>query len=210
MAAFDDLVGRAGAAQATGDAGQAELLLGQALRTWRGPVLADGAAWVRQHPAVVALGQRRLAATLAYADVALAAGRDEALYPRCAHVAPDEPLHEGLHARLMLALAGAGEQAAALQTFLADPGPPRRRARHRTRAGAGRGPPAGAPPRPRTRTNNGTRPAGRPGTGNAGRPDIGKADRPGKVDRKLPGSASSSPSPPPCPTAGTSTFSSAG
>jgi DNA-binding SARP family transcriptional activator/tetratricopeptide (TPR) repeat protein/DNA-binding XRE family transcriptional regulator len=119
VATFDHLVGRAGAAQGVGDADQAEALLGQALRLWRGPVLADGGAWVRQHPAVVALGQRRLAATLAYADVALTAGRpDEALVALRA-VGPDEPLHEGLHARLMLALAGSGEQATALQVYLA-------------------------------------------------------------------------------------------
>ena len=56
---------------------------------------------------------------MAYADVALAGGRaDDALLALRA-VAPDEPLHEGLQARLMLALAGSGEQAAALQTFLA-------------------------------------------------------------------------------------------
>jgi DNA-binding SARP family transcriptional activator/tetratricopeptide (TPR) repeat protein len=119
VATFDHLVGRAGAAQGAGDVNQAEALLGQALRLWRGPVLADGGAWVRQHPAVVALGQRRLAATLAYADVALEAGRpDEALVALRA-VAPDEPLHEGLHARLMLALAGSGEQATSLQVYLA-------------------------------------------------------------------------------------------
>jgi DNA-binding SARP family transcriptional activator/tetratricopeptide (TPR) repeat protein len=125
VALFDHLVARAGAAQATGDTDQAAALLAQALRLWRGPVLADGGAWVRQHPAVIALGQRRLAATLAYADVALEAGRADPggatheLLTALRAVTPDEPLHEGLHARLMLALAGTGEQAAALQVYLA-------------------------------------------------------------------------------------------
>jgi DNA-binding SARP family transcriptional activator/tetratricopeptide (TPR) repeat protein/DNA-binding XRE family transcriptional regulator len=115
---FDHLVGRAGAAQGAGDVDQAEALLARALRLWRGPVLADGGAWVRQHPAVVGLGQRRLAATLAYADIALDGGRAEEALAALRAVAPDEQLHEGLHARLMLALAGSGEQAAALQAYL--------------------------------------------------------------------------------------------
>jgi DNA-binding SARP family transcriptional activator/tetratricopeptide (TPR) repeat protein len=118
VATFDHLVGRAGAAHGAGDLDQAEVLLARALRLWRGPVLADGGGWVRTHPAVVALGQRRLAATLAYADAALERGRADEVLVALRAVAPDEPLHEGLHSRLMLALAGTGEQAAALQVYL--------------------------------------------------------------------------------------------
>jgi DNA-binding SARP family transcriptional activator/tetratricopeptide (TPR) repeat protein len=117
VAAFDDLVWRAGTAQSAGDRGPAEAMLAQALRMWRGPVLLDGGPWVRHHPAVVALGQRRLAATLAYADLAQDARRPEEAVARLRALAPEQPLHEGLHARLMLALAGTGDQAAALQIF---------------------------------------------------------------------------------------------
>ncbi|WP_433325123.1 BTAD domain-containing putative transcriptional regulator [Spirillospora sp. CA-294931] len=88
-----------------------------ALRLWRGPVLEGMPGPLRAHPAVVAAGRRRVAAAVAYADLAL----DLCLHSRAVTllqpVSDLEPLHEGLQARLMLALAGAGRQAAALRLY---------------------------------------------------------------------------------------------
>ncbi|WP_216215561.1 tetratricopeptide repeat protein [Amycolatopsis aidingensis] len=92
-------------------------LFGRALRCWRAPVLADLHAGVRQHPAAVAVAGRRLEVALAYADLALGEAAYEAVLERLRPLAQEEPLHEGLHARLMAALAGAGQQAAALHLF---------------------------------------------------------------------------------------------
>lgn len=87
----------------------------QALDCWRGPILNGMPASLRQHPAALAAERRRLNTALEYADVALSDGRCDAerLHP----LAGEEPLHEGLRARLMLALAASGQQAAALRAF---------------------------------------------------------------------------------------------
>lgn len=109
---FNDLVERAARAE---DPQAAVDLYEVALDCWRGPVLADLPAGVRLHPAAAAVGRRRLAAVLVYADAALSLGRCDV--ERVRRLADVEPLHEGLHARLMLALAADGQQASALQVF---------------------------------------------------------------------------------------------
>ncbi|GAB3502881.1 tetratricopeptide repeat protein [Amycolatopsis cihanbeyliensis] len=92
-------------------------LLDQALGCWRAPVLADLHAGVRRHPAAVAVAGKRLDVALAYADLAFDRGAHEGVLERLRPLAHEEPLHEGLHARLMAALAGCGQQAAALRLF---------------------------------------------------------------------------------------------
>jgi len=114
---FSERLGRATRAR---DADELELAWPHyvaALEHWRGPVLADVTTSVRQHPAAVALSQRRVAATLALSDVAARLGRLGQVVPWLRVLARDESLHEGLHARLMLALAASGEQAAALGVY---------------------------------------------------------------------------------------------
>ena len=91
--------------------------LEEALRLWRGPVLADLPDGLRQHPVAVAAGGRRLAAALAYGDAAVRQGRPEPAVELLRAVGHTEPLHEGLHARIMLAMAASGQQAAALRLF---------------------------------------------------------------------------------------------
>ncbi|MFJ9107531.1 BTAD domain-containing putative transcriptional regulator [Streptomyces sp. NPDC102283] len=88
-----------------------------ALRCWRGPVLADADPVLRRHPAAVAADERRVRATLLHADTALLLRRSEEAVPVLAALVNTEPLHEGLHARLILGLADSGEQAAALDVF---------------------------------------------------------------------------------------------
>jgi DNA-binding SARP family transcriptional activator/tetratricopeptide (TPR) repeat protein len=117
LSEFDDLVLRAGQARAGGDGDTALELLGRALRTWRGPALADVGVRLAEHPTVVAVNRRRLTAALAFADLAAELGRHEETLVLLRPLAAAEPLHEGLAARLITALAGAGEKAAALRLF---------------------------------------------------------------------------------------------
>lgn len=90
-----------------------------ALRLWRGAVLHDMPSRVREHPSAVTLSRLRLSVVQAYADSALAAGTTENAVRELRRTADLEPLHEGVHARLMLALAASGEQEAALSLYAA-------------------------------------------------------------------------------------------
>jgi DNA-binding SARP family transcriptional activator/Tfp pilus assembly protein PilF len=114
---FDDLEARARAAGRAGDLDAAQALFGEAVQLWRGPVLADLGPRLRQHPAAVRLAQRRLSVAVAHADLAIERGRWQAAAGPLAGLCAEEPFDEGLHARLMLALAGAGRQAEALRLF---------------------------------------------------------------------------------------------
>jgi DNA-binding SARP family transcriptional activator len=117
LLAFDALEGRARAAWRAGDLDAALALFGQAVGLWRGPVLADLGPQIRRHPAGVAVAQRRLAVAVAHADLAMELRRWEAATEPMAGLCAEEPFHEGLHARLMLALAATGRQAEALGLF---------------------------------------------------------------------------------------------
>ncbi|MDX3149180.1 BTAD domain-containing putative transcriptional regulator [Streptomyces scabiei] len=90
-----------------------------ALRLWRGAVLQDMPSRLREHPSAVTLTRLRLTVLQAYADSALARGTTENALHELRRAADLEPLHEGVHARLMLALAASGEQAAALSLYTA-------------------------------------------------------------------------------------------
>jgi DNA-binding SARP family transcriptional activator len=118
---FASLTARAGAAAAAGDTRDAYVSDGSALRCWRGLPLADLDPRVRQHPAAVAIGAERVAAALTYADAALALGHQTAAVAELRPVADAEPLDERVHARLLLALAGSGRQAAAIRSSSASP-----------------------------------------------------------------------------------------
>ncbi len=114
---FDELTGSGLRAWQQGDPGTARDLLDQALACWRGPLLADLGERLRHHPIAVAVSRRRVTAVLAYADLADEPGHNERALTRLRALADEEPLHEGVAARLGLALARAGEQAAALALF---------------------------------------------------------------------------------------------
>ena len=94
---------------------QAFSLWSQAIACWRDVVAADVGDRVRAHATAIALGRQRIAAVLAFADAAFELGRPAAAVAPLQTLAALEPLHEGLHARLMLALAGSGQQAEALR-----------------------------------------------------------------------------------------------
>jgi len=114
---FRDLVARAKRTYGAGDLEIAHQSLALALQCWRGPVLSDVDPLFRQHPSAVLAAEQRVEATLLYADLSLTVGRPEQAVPVLWETAGGEPLHEGVHARLMLALAGSGEQAAALNVY---------------------------------------------------------------------------------------------
>ncbi|MFE6770747.1 BTAD domain-containing putative transcriptional regulator [Streptomyces fimicarius] len=114
---FDELLAQAERLRGASDPETVYASLAQALRCWRGPVLADADPVLRRHPASVAADERRVRAALLYADTALSLRRPEEAVPVLGDLVAAEPLHEGLHARLILALAACGEQAAALDVF---------------------------------------------------------------------------------------------
>jgi DNA-binding SARP family transcriptional activator/Tfp pilus assembly protein PilF len=116
LARFVDLAARARQARTGGRAEEALRLYQEALACWRGPVLTDVDGLADQ-PAALAAAQRRLDAALGYADLAVECGQYRDAAEQLRGLAHDHPLHEGLHARLMLALAGAGQQAAALALY---------------------------------------------------------------------------------------------
>ena len=116
---FERLADAAARTWATGAGEPAWQLYSEACACWRGPLLAGAAPRLRAHPAAVAVARSRIEAVLAWADVALALGRGDGLVGRLRAVCAEEQLHEGLAARLMLAMAADGDQAAALEVYRA-------------------------------------------------------------------------------------------
>uniref|UniRef100_UPI00128D01A0 BTAD domain-containing putative transcriptional regulator n=1 Tax=Streptacidiphilus anmyonensis TaxID=405782 RepID=UPI00128D01A0 len=116
-ARFEDLVARARRAAAAGAAQSAWQLHGEALGCWRGPLLAGEGPWRLQHPAPVALTALRTAVAVEWAEIALGLGSYAPTAQMLQTLCVEEPLHEGLAARLMLAWAGEGRQAAALSLY---------------------------------------------------------------------------------------------
>src|SRR5690349_4112796 len=115
---FGSLEARARDAAAAGDTQGAYLSAGSALRCWRGPVLANLDARVRQHPAAVAVSGERVTTAIMFADAALALGHHAPAVQELRTVADVESLDERVHARLLLSLAGSGRQAAAIRLFV--------------------------------------------------------------------------------------------
>jgi DNA-binding SARP family transcriptional activator/tetratricopeptide (TPR) repeat protein/DNA-binding XRE family transcriptional regulator len=116
LAQFDDLV-KGASARAADRPAQAADLYTRALQLWRGPLLADTVDRLRQHPSAVAAQNRRIAATVAFADVAVAIGTGDQVVAALRALSHEEPLHEAVHGRLMLALAATGEPAPALRVY---------------------------------------------------------------------------------------------
>jgi DNA-binding SARP family transcriptional activator/tetratricopeptide (TPR) repeat protein/transcriptional regulator with XRE-family HTH domain len=113
---FGELARQAGAAAAAGDAAAACGLYEQALSLWRGDPAGDVAV-LRGHPAVAELLWRRAEVVAGYAQAAYRLGWHERVIPLLDGLARTEPLNERVHARLMVALAGAGQQAAAVAVY---------------------------------------------------------------------------------------------
>ncbi|MFF7633265.1 BTAD domain-containing putative transcriptional regulator [Kitasatospora sp. NPDC008050] len=88
-----------------------------ALTLWRGPAPADCAATGSEAEPLARLSRLRFTAALALADLGLPLLRPREVADALEPLAGLAPLHEALHARLVLALAGAGDTAAALGRF---------------------------------------------------------------------------------------------
>jgi DNA-binding SARP family transcriptional activator/transcriptional regulator with XRE-family HTH domain/tetratricopeptide (TPR) repeat protein len=113
---FRDLAARAAAARAGGDDVAAVESYERAVGLWRGEPLADVDV-LCSHPGVTALRQELTGVLLGYAESACALGQHDRVLARLQAVADAEPLNEPVHARLMIALAGSGQQAAAVDVY---------------------------------------------------------------------------------------------
>ncbi|WP_255534972.1 BTAD domain-containing putative transcriptional regulator [Saccharomonospora sp. NB11] len=88
----------------------------QAMDLWRGEPLWD-LPGLHEQPALANLRRELETALLEYADTASALGRHEEVLTPLYRFTEANPLHEPGHARLMTALAGAGQRAVALEVF---------------------------------------------------------------------------------------------
>ena len=116
LLAFGEQADGAQAARATGDMAGACDLYERALGLWRGQPLED-LDDLGRHPVIAAVRQRCTAVICDYADAAEEAGIAQRVLPHLRELAVREPLDEQVHGRLMIALAAAGQQAAALKVF---------------------------------------------------------------------------------------------
>jgi DNA-binding SARP family transcriptional activator len=116
LVVFRDLAARAAVARASGDDVTAGELYEQAIALWRGDPLADVDV-LSDHPGVTLLRQQLTSVLLRYAEVACALAQYRKVLVRLQALAAAEPLNEPAHAWLMIALAGSGQQAAAIQVY---------------------------------------------------------------------------------------------
>ncbi|WP_051183291.1 BTAD domain-containing putative transcriptional regulator [Nocardia vinacea] len=113
---FRRLVTRARQARNDNDLGTARTLFAEAIGLWRGDPL-DGIVALQTHPIVLELIREYRTVVVEYACAASDSGRHEEVLPLLHKVAAADPLHEAVHAALMIALAGTGQQAAAFNVF---------------------------------------------------------------------------------------------
>ncbi|MET8159734.1 BTAD domain-containing putative transcriptional regulator [Sphaerisporangium sp. NPDC005289] len=115
--AFERLVSRARRDRDAGRLEEAFTGYQQAIGLWRGQTLED-LPMLQIHSAVAALNRHHEMAILEYAATAGALNRHDEVLPVLYRLTEVNPLHESAHARLMVALAGSGQQAAALHVFM--------------------------------------------------------------------------------------------
>lgn len=116
MLIFQRLVACARQARDAGDQPHAVAVFAQAVRLWRGEPLT-GLSVLTSHPVVVNLIADWQQVVCEYAQVACELGRFDEVLPHLERITKSDPLHELAHAQLMIALAGSGQQAAALSIF---------------------------------------------------------------------------------------------
>lgn len=88
-----------------------------ALSCWRGPVLDGDDGRLSGRPTAEALKRARLTATLGLADAATAIRQPDQALLWLQAIAAEEPLHEGVQSKLMIALAASGQQDRALGVY---------------------------------------------------------------------------------------------
>jgi DNA-binding SARP family transcriptional activator/tetratricopeptide (TPR) repeat protein len=98
------------------DTDRAADLLGEALRLWQGPPLAD-IPFLATHPKVVALVAKRREVFARYGDAMIATGAASDILPDVAAAAMEQPLDEPAQARLIRAYHAVGQRAKAFQVY---------------------------------------------------------------------------------------------
>ncbi|MEV7231903.1 BTAD domain-containing putative transcriptional regulator [Polymorphospora sp. NPDC051019] len=116
LAVFTGAVAQARTAVAAGQPATAAELLGTGLALWRGPALA-GAAGAFVESAAARLDEQRLSAYEQLATAELTLGRHADVIEVLRPVVDAHPLRESLISRYLLALAGAGQRARALEVY---------------------------------------------------------------------------------------------
>lgn len=92
-------------------------LLLAALEMWQGKTAAEDVAELAGDPLVTALAEERVEIAIRLARLGEVVRQQHQVLPILRRLAERHPWHESLHARLILALAGAGQQAVALDVF---------------------------------------------------------------------------------------------
>jgi len=173
---FESLVAEGRSALAANDPVRAVTLLDEALRLWRGPLLADVTETTLIATEAERTQEMRLAATELRVEAALAAGRAAQVIAELRRLVAENPIREGLWLLLMQALDESGRHAEALDTYAqarqvigdelgVDPGAEVQELYARLLAADAQS----APAPPRTRTRPRRRPPA-PGTARAPRP----------------------------------------
>lgn len=98
------------------DPDKACALFATALALWRGQPM-QGLPALEAHPVAVALAAERRQVVIEYARLATTLGRHREVLPALIETTQHDPLDEAVHAALLIALAGSGQQAAALHVF---------------------------------------------------------------------------------------------
>jgi DNA-binding SARP family transcriptional activator len=102
---------------ASGDSGEAAVLLREALSLWRGPPLADVAYEQFAQTEIARLEELRASTVEQRIDLELELGRHQDLVAELEALVAAHPLRERLRAQLMLALYRSGRQAEALEVY---------------------------------------------------------------------------------------------
>ncbi|BFV59176.1 hypothetical protein KCMC57_up42800 [Kitasatospora sp. CMC57] len=114
---FERILGLGQAALAAGDDATASMLLGQALKLWRGPALVDVQVGRVLEIEVLRLEEARLGALEGRVAADLRLGRHANLLGELTVLSARHPMHEGLHAQFMLAQYRSGRAWQALETY---------------------------------------------------------------------------------------------
>jgi DNA-binding SARP family transcriptional activator/DNA-binding XRE family transcriptional regulator len=92
-------------------------ILSDALEMWRGDRAAEDVPELEGDPLVTELSDQRVNAVIRLARLGEALHRQPQVLPLLQRLAITHPWHESLHARLIVALAACGQQAAALEAY---------------------------------------------------------------------------------------------
>jgi DNA-binding SARP family transcriptional activator len=116
---FEKLCSQGREALVTGDPVLAAQAYRRALALWRGPALADVRSGPVVYGAALRLDEAWIVALEWRVDADLALGQHRDLVGELRGLVTDHPMHEGLHARLMVALHRSGRTSDALEVYLA-------------------------------------------------------------------------------------------